>query len=233
MNGSSSQSPALTVTARAALASITFANASVVGGDSVIGTVALSSAAPAGGALVSLSGSDPVTLPPSVMVLAGATTATFSAFTRAVPATTASTITGTYAGSSVSVVLSVMQPTVATASFGVTGATESETCSLTNAGNTINCTFNGSTSTAPGTIVAWDWTYGVAKTFSQTTTGPVLSNPAVDCSLIPAPPFPPAPADQWFTMTVTLKIHDSLGNVSALATDRIVRLFPQPGVCGF
>jgi hypothetical protein len=33
-------------------------------------------------------------------------------------------------------------------------------------------------------------------------------------------------------MTVTLKVHDSLGNVSAVATDKVVRLFPQ-GVCGF
>ncbi len=128
--------------------------------------------------------------------------------------------------------LSVTPPTVATASFGVTGATETETCALANSGNTINCTFNGSTSTAPGTIVAWDWTYGVKTTFSQTTSGPVLTNPAVNCSLIPSPPLPAAPADQWFTMTVTLKVHDSLGNVSAVVTDKVVRLFPQ-GVCGF
>ena len=135
-------------------------------------------------------------------------------------------------GTSASVVVSVTAPTAATANFGVTGPTETETCTLTNGGNTINCTFNGSTSTAPGTIVAWDWTYTVAKTFSQTTTGPVLSMPAVNCSLVPAPPLPPAPANQWLPMIVTLKVHDNLGNVSAVATNRDVRLFPQ-GVCGF
>jgi hypothetical protein len=73
---------------------------------------------------------------------------------------------------------------------------------------------------------------GVKTTFSQTTSGPVLSNPSVTCSLIPAPPLPSAPADQWFAMTVTLKVHDSLGNVSAVATNKVVRLFPQ-GSCGF
>jgi hypothetical protein len=33
-------------------------------------------------------------------------------------------------------------------------------------------------------------------------------------------------------MTVKLKVHDNLGNVSAEAVDSGVRLFPQ-GVCGF
>jgi hypothetical protein len=56
--------------------------------------------------------------------------------------------------------------------------------------------------------------------------------PAVDCSVIPAPPLPPAPASQWFSMVVTLVVHDNLGNVSPPASDRFVRLFPQ-GVCGF
>ena len=37
---------------------------------------------------------------------------------------------------------------------------------------------------------------------------------------------------RWFMMTVTLTIHESLGNVSAQAVDRGVRLLPQ-GVCGF
>ena len=112
----------------------------------------------------------------------------------------------------------------------MTGPTESETCTLTNNGNTLDCTFNGSTSSAPGNIVAWDWSYTVASTFSQTTTGPVLTKPAVNCSFVPAPPFPPG-SNPWFTMTVTLKIHDDLGNV-AQATDNGVRLLPQ-GTCGF
>jgi trimeric autotransporter adhesin len=232
MNGSSSQSPALTVTARVTLVAITVASPSVVGGDSINGTVKLSGPAPTAGAVVTLSGGDPITLPSSVMVPSGAISTTFSAFTRGVGGTISSTITGSYEGSSASVVVAITPPTTATANFGVTGPTETETCTLINGGNTINCTFNGSTSTAPGTIVAWDWTYGVAKTFSRTTTGPVLAMPAVDCSVIPAPPLPPAPASQWFSMVVTLVVHDNLGNVSPPASDRVVRLFPQ-GVCGF
>ena len=103
---------------------------------------------------------------------------------------------------------------------------------MTNAGNTLNCTFNGSTSRAPGTIVAWDWTYGAATIFSQTTTVPVLAMPAVNCGIMPPPPLPAAPASQFFRLTVTLKVHDNLGNVSAVVTNDDARLFPA-GVCGF
>jgi len=139
-------------------------------------------------------------------------------------------LTASYNGSSASATISVTRPLVAIASFGVTGPDVTETCTMTNGGNTINCTFDGSTSSAPGTIIAWDWLYAVAKTFGQTTTGPRLSMPAVDCSLLPPPPLPPG--EQWFTMTITLRVRDNLGNVSAEAVDHGARLLPQ-GVCGF
>jgi hypothetical protein len=64
--------------------------------------------------------------------------------------------------------------------------------------------------------------------FSQTTSGLVLTIPAVNCSLMPSLPQ----GAPWFMMTLTLTIHESLGNVSAQAVDRGVRLLPQ-GVCGF
>jgi len=229
-NGGSAQS-SLTVTPRAALASLTLSSATVVGGTSVQGTVTLTGAAPAGGAAVTFTGGDPVIVPVNVVVPAGALSTTFSIETRGVGGTISSTITASAGGGSASVVLSVTRPTIATASFGITGPTETETCAMANAGTTINCTFNGSTSSGPGTIVAWDWTYTVAKTFSQTTTGAALANPTVDCNLLPAPPLP-AGANLWLPLTVTLKVHDSLGNVSAVVTDSGARLFPQ-GSCGY
>jgi hypothetical protein len=140
-----------------------------------------------------------------------------------------STISASYGGVSQSAVLSVTRVTVATAIFGVTGPTESDTCTLTNGGNTLDCTFDGHTSSAPGNIVAWNWTYGVATTFAQMTSGPQLTMPAVSCAMVPPPPLPAA---GWFMMTVTLQIRDDLGNVSPLATDSGIRLLPQ-GVCGF
>lgn len=230
LNASSSQSPTLSVTSAAALSALSLSASSVVGGQSVTGTVVLIAAAPAGGVVVLLSGGDPVTVPASVSVPAGFTSATFTIVTRAVGGTVSVTIGASSGGVSASAVLSVTRPTVATASFGVTGPTLTETCTLTNSGHTLDCTFNGSDSTAPGTITAWDWSYSVATTFARTTTGPVLTMPTVNCSLLPPPPLPPG--EPWFTLIVTLTIHDSLGNVSAKAIDNGARLFPQ-GVCGF
>ena len=230
-NGNTSQA-VLTVTAGAAvvLSSISLDISSVVGGEFVNGRATLSAAAPAGGAVVSLSGSDPVSVPQSVTVPAGSVSATFAVTTRVVGGSVSTTITGVYGGASASATLVVTPPTVATARFGVSGPTETETCTLTNNGNTLNCTFNGSTSTAPGTITAWDWSYGVATTFTQTTSGPVLTTPTVNCSLLPPPPLPAGTS--WFTMVVTLKVHDNLGNVSAEARNSDVRLIPRD-VCGF
>lgn len=231
LNGSSSQSLLLTITARpAALSSISLSASSVVGGNSVTGTATLTATAPAGDAVVSLSGADPLTVPATVTVPAGSVSVIFVISTRTVGGTVSGTITGSYGGASASAVLSVMPPTSATASFGVTGSTETETCTLTNNGNTLNCTFDGSTSTAPGRIIAWDWSYRVATTFAQTTSGPRLTMPNVDCSFLPSPPL--SPGYSWLPMIVTLTIHDDLGNVSAEAIDNGARLFPQ-GVCGF
>jgi hypothetical protein len=140
------------------------------------------------------------------------------------------TISASYGGSSASASLQVTPPTVATARFGVTGPTESDSCTLTNNGTTLNCTFNGSTSTAPGTITSYDWTFGVATTASQTTSSAILTMPTVSCALIPAPPLPAG--QQWFRMAVSLTVHDNLGNVSAKVFNNDVRLIPT-GSCGY
>jgi hypothetical protein len=104
---------------------------------------------------------------------------------------------------------------------------------LINNGTALDCTFNGTTSTAPGTITAWDWSYNVTGTTglaAQTTTSPMLTTPAFNCGLLPPPPFPAG--STFFLMVVKLKIHDNAGNVSTEATNDNVRLFPR-GLCGF
>jgi hypothetical protein len=203
-----------------------------VGGDSVTGTIGLTASAPIGGAAVAVTASDPLTVPDIVMIAAGATSGTFMVRTRLVGGTIPGTVTASYGGGTASATLSVTKPSVATASFGITGPTETETCAMTNGGNTLNCTFNGSTSTAPGNIVAWDWSYRVGTlTLTQTTSGAQLAMPAASCSWLPAPPLP-AGGNLWLPLTVTLKVHDDMGNVSAVVTDSGARLFPQ-GVCGY
>jgi hypothetical protein len=236
LNGTTRQSPMLMVTAGPAivLTSLTLSASTVVGGDPVMGTVALSGGAPAGGAVVSLSSGDPATVPASVTVAAGVAGATFRVTTRAVGGSMPATINASYGGTSTTatlIVTPVPPPTVAIARFGVTGPTETDTCTLADNGNTLNCTFNGSTSVAPGTITAWDWSFGVANTITKTTSGPILTMPAMSCALMPPPPLP-LDGPQWFTLVVTLTIHDSLGNVSAKTVDDGIRLIPH-GSCGF
>jgi hypothetical protein len=77
--GASSGGSAGTVGVAAALSALRLAVTDVVGGTSVTGTVTLTSAAPPGGFLVTLSSdnTDAATVPASIRVAAGATSATF------------------------------------------------------------------------------------------------------------------------------------------------------------
>jgi hypothetical protein len=149
-----------------------------------------------------------------------------------VTTTTAATVSGSYGGGSASAALSVTAPasTAALARFGVRGTNTTDTCVMAADGASLECTFDGSTSTAPGTIVAWEWTYTVATTIAQTTTTPILSMPGASCGLLPPPPLPAGSTS--LPLTVTLRIRDSLGNVSDVATDSGARIIPQ-SACGF
>jgi hypothetical protein len=83
----------------ASLSSVTLNPTSVTGGTSSSGSVALSSAAPTGGIVVTLSSSNGVaTVPATVTIAAGSATATFSVTTTTVTTATASTITAAHNG---------------------------------------------------------------------------------------------------------------------------------------
>src|SRR6185312_16248962 len=131
LNGST-QSVGITVTSGTAIASLTVSAPTVVGGNPVFGTVTLTAAAPAGGAIVALTASDPATVSPTVTVAAGDVSAPFTIGTRAVGGTMSATINGSYGGGTASATISVTPPTTATANFGVTGPSESDTCTMSN-----------------------------------------------------------------------------------------------------
>lgn len=84
----------------ASLSSVTLNPTDVVGGSSSTGTVALTAAAPSGGFAVALSSDNTAaaTVPASVTVLAGATTATFVVSTTVVPNSQSAIIIGTAGG---------------------------------------------------------------------------------------------------------------------------------------
>lgn len=125
------------------LSSLTVNPTGVVGGNSSTGTVALSAAAPAGGATVTLSSSNTAVArtPASVTVAAGATTATFTIGTTAVTASTSVNISGTYSGVTKSASLTVApappSPTLSSLTLSptsVVGGLQSSTGTVTLSG---------------------------------------------------------------------------------------------------
>ena len=94
----------------ASLNTVALSPSSVTGGASSTGTVTLTSAAPAGGAVVSLSSNAAATVPANVTVAAGASSATFTATTAAVTAATTATITAALAGVTRTASLTVNPP---------------------------------------------------------------------------------------------------------------------------
>ena len=89
------------------LASLTLASTSVVGGNSVQGTVRLSAAAPAPTVVTLASSNAAATVPASVTVAAGASSANFTINTTTVSATVGATISGTFDGITRSATLTI------------------------------------------------------------------------------------------------------------------------------
>jgi hypothetical protein len=85
------------VAAPASLASVSIKPASITGGQPATGTVTLSGAAPAGGAVISLASANPAaSVPGSITVPADTSLANFTVNTSTVTATTTGNITATY-----------------------------------------------------------------------------------------------------------------------------------------
>ena len=91
------------------LSSVAVSPTSVVGGTGTTGTVTLSAAAGSGGLVVNLSSSNTAvaSVPPSVTVASGATTAQFAVTTNSVTSATTVTITGTGGGATRTTTLTV------------------------------------------------------------------------------------------------------------------------------
>src|SRR5438067_956769 len=154
-----------------ALASMTLNPATLTGGANSTGTVTLSAAAPAGGAVVALTSNNlnAATVPASVTVAAGATTATFTVATKTVTAGTVATITATYNGLAKPVGL-VVNPLLGSLTLNpsvlIGGAGSTGTVALTSAapaggavvtltsGNTNAATVPAAVTVAAGTTTA-------------------------------------------------------------------------------
>jgi hypothetical protein len=104
-----------TVSTAVALTSVAVIPSTLTGGQSAIGSVALTAPAPAGGVVVNISSAHPAaTVPSSVTVPANAGSVNFTVNTNAVGATTIGNITANYGGVSKSATLTVnLAPSVA------------------------------------------------------------------------------------------------------------------------
>jgi hypothetical protein len=137
------------------LSTLTLSPSSVAGPNASTGTVTLTAAAPGGGASIALSSSRPTvaSVPSSVTIPAGATSATFNVTTTGVTATTAVTISAAYSGVTRTATLTVTPPSQpATLTVTATGRSGQRITSSP-AGITVNVGSSGSASFATGTAI--------------------------------------------------------------------------------
>jgi hypothetical protein len=148
--------------AAATLSSVAVSPSTVVGGNGSTGTATLTSAAPTGGAVVSLSSSNTAvaTLPASVTIAAGATSATFAATTSSVTTSTPVTITATYSGTSKTTTLTVTPPGQAVTLTVTATGRSGERVTSSPAGINVSVGTTGSASFNTGTSITLSVTNG-------------------------------------------------------------------------
>jgi hypothetical protein len=235
-----------------AISSLTLNPASVVGGAGALGTVTLNGAPSVGASVVLSSSSPTATVPGSVTVNSGTTTATFDIATSAVQANTGVTIAGTLNGTrSATLTLTPAPPPAFAAQMRVTSLTDAlrktngsqttpvpgrgagtlDTCPLVNTSGTpqLSCEFDGGPSTSSNTIVSYRWTWKLgSKQDSQNNSEPKFQPKVSDCG------FFGGQSDgglQLLNMVVTLEITDSTGAKTSV-TNPNVSVFPA-GLCGY
>jgi len=171
-----------------ALSSVALNPTSVTGGSSSTGTVTLSGAAPAGGAVVTLSSNNAAaTAPASVTVAAGATTATFTVTTTAVASAASAIISATLNSGTQTATLAVNPPVISSVTLNpasVSGGTSSTgTVTLSGVaptgGGSVSLSSNNAAATVPASVTVAAG--ATTATFTVTTTA-VTSSTSVTIS---------------------------------------------------
>ena len=207
--------PGCTVTA-AALSAIALSPSTTSGGSASTATVTLTAAAPSGGVLVSLTSSNPAvaSVPASLTVPAGATSATTSVATSAVGSTTTSVISASYNGLTRSATLTVTAPaptpsatldTVSLSPASVQGGSASSA--------TVTLTANAP---AGGAVVSFSSSNTAVATVPATMTVPEGVNSRVVVNFVSASPV---------TATATSVISATYNGVTRSAT---ITVTPPP-----
>jgi hypothetical protein len=223
--------PNPTPTPTPTLASVTLASSSVAGGNNVQGTITLTSAAPAAGVVVNLTSSQAnAVVPATVTVASGATTATFSITTTAVTADSNATITASLSGVTRTATLAVTTAPLVAVMAVVSASRGNNACALSNGGNTIDCTFNGTNS--QGAVRTWKWDYVVGSKSGSNTSSEAITRPEPGCDFFRGHNPTTAGGVQFLQMVVTLTVSDARGISSQPVTNGNVRVFPNM-TCGY
>ncbi len=207
------------------LASIDINPATVIGGDLSSGTVVLSSGAPDGGAMISLSSSNPAvaSVPATTTAPANSFTAGFTIATATVSASTIVTITASYNGTTRSGNLTVNPPGSSTSTLtnlsvsptSVTGGSSAQGAVVLSAAATAATTValssgNQSVAAVPASVTVPAGSQSAVfaiSTSSVTASTPVTISATLNAvtktaTLTVTPPSPPPPPPQTATLTV-------------------------------
>jgi hypothetical protein len=205
------------------LSTLSLSPTTVTGGASSTGTVTLSSAAPAGGAVVNLSSNKAIAIvPSSVTVAAGTTSRTFTVSTVPVAANVTATITGTRSGVSKSANLQVRAPVPSGVTLNPTSVIggNSSTGNVTLTGNAptggtiVTLSSSSNSATVPSSIVVAAGTNSTTFTVNTTTVttqtnstiSAVSGGTTKSATLTIKPPAPAAPVSltniRWDTVRV-------------------------------
>jgi hypothetical protein len=214
----------------AALSSLSLSSGSVVGQSQPIGTVTLTAAASAGGAIVRLESSNITVarVPSSVTVAAGATTATFVVDTATVDTRTTVTFTATFADLARTTTLAVILPRPR-AIFTVTSPTQGQdACVLIESGLQLDCRLEGRAS--EGRIVRWHWTLEARERISANRPDSAFNEIDSECRFVNGASTSTDNAGTYINMTVMLEVTDRDGDQNT--SSRTVKLYTN-GNCGF
>jgi hypothetical protein len=215
--------------APAALASLTLSSAEVPGQAQPIGTVTLTAAAPAGGAVVRLeSTATSARVPASVTVAAGQTTATFTIDTSTVESRTSVTISAIYEGVTRTAPLTVLLPrpravfTVTSPTFG------QDACALIENGLGLDCRLDGTRS--EGRIVRWRWYLDAGERIFTDRPEGVFAEIDSSCRFVSGNITTGTDSTGKFVeVNVTLEVTDREGDGNS--SSRKIKLYPN-GQCG-
>ena len=193
-----------------------------------VATVTLTAPAPAGGAVVLLSTSNPevAKVPSGMTVQAGETTGTFTVDAATVPLPASATIMATYEGVTKTAVLNVQPPPLEPRFSVMSPSKGADACAIIDAFGSVDCQLDASAS--DGFIAHYLWTLKVGSNeLSISASGPVLT-PGTTCALLSGGQVG---SDGTVPMGVSLQLEDRGGNRSPV-NQKAIALTPN-GRCGY